>query len=96
MRLRLGVDGTRRLWRIEKNPTKRENIGKEILVLVDGGIRPWDCANYHLEETCIREKIAETEKNYLLRIKNPHNPFSLDPTEKMIYSKEHGTLVLDT
>lgn len=41
-RLRLGIDGVRRICRVKYNPTKRkdDNIGENVLLLVDGGKRP--------------------------------------------------------
>lgn len=53
--------------------------------------------NAHLDELTLKERLAVTseKKDYLLRIKNPDNPFIEEPTEDMVFSKEHGTLTLD-
>nr|QPL15340.1 polymerase PB1 [Raphidiopteran orthomyxo-related virus OKIAV180] len=95
-KLRLGVLGVRRLWRIERNPVKREGVSDNVLLLSDGGRSLWNCANCHLEESCLKERYCtnEVEKQYLLRVRNPHNPFSLEPEEDSTYSKELGGLQL--
>lgn len=50
----------------------------------------------HLEETGLREHYAITQedKEYLLRIRNPNNPFCPADTEDTTYSKEQGKVVL--
>nr|QED21504.1 PB1 [Lestrade virus] len=97
MRLRLGVDGVRRAWKIETDVV-RDNVGDNVLLLADGGIRPWHFANSHLEESSLREHFVTTqeEKEYLLRIRNPENPFNKDPTEDVTFSAEYGRLVTES
>nr|QMP82206.1 polymerase PB1 [Coleopteran orthomyxo-related virus OKIAV185] len=96
-RLRIGIDGTRRIWRINRTPGKRPNISDTALALADGGRQPWDSTNCHLEEISLRSHLVstDTDKEYLLRIRNPHNPFSQDPQEETVFSKEHGSLITE-
>jgi hypothetical protein len=97
IRLRLGIDGVRRVWRIRSDRT-RKGVSNSVIVLSDGGRRPWHFANSHLEETSLREHFAITEedKGYLMRMRNPENPFSKDPEEGVSYSVDRGRLVVDT
>nr|AVR52572.1 PB1 [Photinus pyralis orthomyxo-like virus 2] len=97
VRLRLGIAGVRRLWRIKREIGKREGVSDKVLLLSDGGKSPWTCMNSHLEETSLREHHAESEceRNYLLRVRNPENPFSEEPTPEVAFSKEMGTLVME-
>ncbi|GLV37573.1 hypothetical protein CBL_20385 [Carabus blaptoides fortunei] len=94
--IRLGILGCRKWWRIEKIKAKREGISDNVLVLSDGGESPWNCMNSHLDDYTLKERQATTkeEKEYLLRIMNPENPF-VEGEEGMVCSKEHGTIMLD-
>lgn len=95
-RLVLGIDSVRRLYRINRNPIKRPGVSDYVLMLSDGGASPWDCMNCHLEETCLKERLASTqeEKEYLLRIRNPDNPVSATPEEEITYSKDTNALTI--
>lgn len=95
-KLRLGLEGVRRLWRINKNYSKRRNISPEVQLLSDGGMNIWNVANCHLQEIPLKERYCKTEEeqNYLLKCQNPNNPFSEQPREELTYSKEHGCLQL--
>nr|AYP67573.1 PB1 [Old quarry swamp virus] len=95
MRLVLGISGVRRLWRINLDPYKREGISYGVLVLSDGGINLWNSCNCHLEETSMRDLYARVQADfdYLMRIRNPNNPFCPDAIEDISYSKELGCLV---
>nr|QMP82338.1 polymerase PB1 [Coleopteran orthomyxo-related virus OKIAV179] len=97
-RLRLAIDGVKRLWRVKYEPEKRHNVSPNVLLIEDGGENIWNCMNSHLEEISIKERLVSTpeEKLYLDRITNPENPFISDVKEEMQFSKEHGMLVLDT
>lgn len=94
-RLILALDGVRRLWRINYQPDKRPGIKPEVLLLSDGGKSIWSCSNSHLEETSLKETYVTTdeEKNYLLRVRNPQNPFCPEPMEEITFSKEKGAMV---
>lgn len=50
----------------------------------------------HLEETGLREHLAITQEDneYLLRIRNPNNPFCPADSNDTTYSKEQGKVVL--
>lgn len=97
-KLRIGTDNVRRLWRVDYNPTKRPGISPMVQLMADGGSCPWDSMNCHLEETSIKMYHAknEAERNYLLRIRNPDNPFIPDATEEVAFSKETNTLTMVT
>jgi hypothetical protein len=94
-RLRIGVDNTRRLWRIKKNYGKREAISPQVQLLSDGSSSPWNVCNCHLLEIPLKERHVsnEREKEYLLKCLNPDNQFSEDIEEEVTYSKEHGCLI---
>nr|QRW42568.1 MAG: polymerase PB1 [Astopletus virus] len=99
-RIRLGIENVRSLYRIKRRLDEEEdedNVSCKVRVLSDGGLNPWNATNCHLEETCLKEKAASTEieKMYLLKIRDPRNPFSGEPKEDITWSKEAGTLVLD-
>lgn len=100
-RIRLGVHNVRSLYRIKKRRLsgdgEQDFISPKIRVLSDGGLNPWNCTNCHLEETALKERGVNTEmeKRYLLRIRNPDNPFSGEPREEITWSKESGTLTSD-
>lgn len=95
VRLILGIQGVRRIWRIKKDPTKREGVSSRVLLLSEGGLNLWDSCNCHLEELTLRERYAseESEKQYLLKVCNPNNPICSEPTEEVSYSKDAGRLV---
>lgn len=94
-RICLGVDNCRRLWKIKQEFGKRPGISANVQVLSDGGKNPWNWSTCHLPEIPLKERSAQTEeeKNYLLRIMNPDNPFTGGPTELTTYSVELGQLV---
>lgn len=96
MKLRVGVDNVRRLWRTEFKPGKRPNKSGKVQVMSDEGLCLWDQSNCHLEESSHKEHfvVTEEEKEYLLRIRNPNNPFHGDTGEKVKYSVERGCLML--
>lgn len=96
-RLRLGIDGVRRLWRIIRDPHKRLNVKDNVLFLSDGGKCLWHCMNSQLDETAMREAnmTTDTEKEYFARVINPDNPFSGEPMEEMTFCKETGSLQLE-
>lgn len=94
MRLALGVDSVKRLWRIE---TKlREGITKDVQVLADGGLNLWYTCNSHLEEIDIRrdKAVSENDREYLAKICHPDNPFSADPEEDVTYDKGTGKITV--
>lgn len=94
-RLRIGTDNVRRLWRINKNYNKREDISPEVLAMSDGGKTVWNCMNSHLEETALKEKYATTDKQkeYLYKLCNPDNPFSEEPTVDLTPKKKKKTYI---
>lgn len=96
--LRVGVDNVRRLYKINKRETPRENIRMNLHLLSDGGPSGWDIGNCHLEETALKEFHARSdkEKEYFLRINNPENPFAGPPGEEIMYSRETNQLVVST
>nr|AJG39089.1 PB1 [Wuhan Louse Fly Virus 3] len=96
-KIRLGVHNIRSLYMIKQKDRNESNISRECLVLSDGGLNLWDCSNCHLEETSLKEHFATTqeEKDYFLRIRNPDNPFSMEPKEEVTWSKDAGTLTID-
>nr|QMP82248.1 polymerase PB1 [Phasmatodean orthomyxo-related virus OKIAV172] len=95
MRIKLGIDGVRRLWRINRDTHKREGVHPDVILLADGGNNMWNSTNCHLEEISLRETktVTKEDKEYLLRVCNPRNPFCADPSEEISYSKETGKLV---
>nr|DBA44339.1 TPA_asm: polymerase PB1 [Diachasmavirus orthomyxi] len=94
-RLVIGISNVRRLYRIVRDPTKREGISPSVLLLSDGGDNPWHCSNCSLQEIPLKELAAkeEKEKEYLLKIMNPNNPFSGEAEEEITYSRDKGTLI---
>lgn len=97
-KLTIGIDNCRRLWRIKKDPTKRENISSKVLLLADGGDNPWTPMRCHLEETSLKEHwvTTDTEKSYLLKIRHPDNPFCSEPLEDVTFSVDLGRILTDT
>nr|QPZ88434.1 putative polymerase PB1 [Soybean thrips quaranja-like virus 2] len=95
MMLALKIANVRRLWRIKKcYEQKRKDVRNEILLLADGGLNPWHSTNTHLAEIPLKEYNATPiEKEYLLKIMSPDNPFSDRETEKLSYSKEVGAVI---
>nr|UUT42600.1 MAG: polymerase PB1 [Orthomyxoviridae sp.] len=94
-RLCIGVNNCRRLWKIERSGGKRPNVSAKVQVLSDGGDSPWNWSNSHLPEIPLKKRFAvnQEEKNYLLRVMNPNNPFTTMPHEVTTYSVELGQLV---
>lgn len=94
-RLCTGVDNCRRLWKIDHRPGKRPNISGAVQVLADGGDNPWNWSSCHLPEIAYKERFVTTdeEREYLLRVMNPDNPFTGGPSELTTYSVELGQLV---
>ncbi|KAK7868019.1 hypothetical protein R5R35_010191 [Gryllus longicercus] len=96
MKLLAEFDCVRRLYKIRLDPNKRVSVSPQVLLAADGGFMPWDCMNCHLEETSLREVWAriDEDREYLLRIRNPDNPFTTDNDQELTYSKEIGCMVL--
>nr|QIJ70032.1 PB1 [Splett orthomyxo-like virus] len=96
-KLRLGIENIRNLYRIKEQSRQEEGISDDCLVLSDGGKNPWDSSNCHLEETCIKERKAQSDKDreYFLRIRNPDNPFSSEPKEEISWSRDTGSLTME-
>lgn len=97
-KLRLGVKSIRDVWRLPiEGSNPRENISLVVQMIEDGGLNLWNCVNCHLNQYVMKERLSTTpeEKDYLLRIINPDNPFSGEVEEEMVYSKEKGTLDLE-
>nr|UYL95483.1 MAG: polymerase basic 1 protein [Tongren Ortho tick virus 1] len=94
-RLCIGVNNCRRLWKIERSGGKRPNVSAKVQVLSDGGDSPWNWSNSHLPEISLKKRLAvnQEEKDYLLRVMNPNNPFTTMPHEVTTYSVELGQLV---
>lgn len=97
-KLTIGIDNCRRLWRVKRDPTKRENISSQVLLLADGGDNPWTPMRCHLEETSLKEHWVtnETERSYLLKIRHPDNPFCSEPLEDVTFSVDLGRIITDT
>jgi hypothetical protein len=96
-RLRLGIEGVRRVWWINREPKKREGIKDSVLSICDGGMSLWNPTNCHIDDATLRERYAHTEAewNYLHVIRHPDNPFTEREEEEMTFSKEVGTLTID-
>lgn len=96
-RLRLGIDGVRRIWRIHREPEKRHNVKDTCLHIADGGKSLWTPMNCHIDDIALRELnvTTEEEEDHLYKIRHPDNPFTERDEEDMTFSKEHGMLVLD-
>lgn len=94
----IGIDNCRRLWRVRRDPTKRENISSRVLLLSDGGDNPWTPMRCHLEETALKEHwvTTDTEKSYLLKLRHPDNPFCSEPLEDITFSVDLGRIITDT
>lgn len=97
-KLRLGTKAIKDVWRLPatgSNP--RENVSLEVQMIEDGGRSLWNCVNCHINQYVSKERLVKTieEKNYLLRIINPDNPFSGEIEEEMTYSKKKGTLDIE-
>lgn len=84
--IRLCVDHCRRVWRIKYALGKRLEIIGDDQLMADGDNRPRTPMRCYLEETSLKETHAtnDVELDYLLRIKNPDNPFSGYLTEELI------------
>lgn len=93
-KLGIGCDNVRRLWKIKLNPTKRPGVSPTVLMCSDGGPSPWSSMCCHLEETSLREHFATTqeERDYILKLRNPDNPFIPPITEEVTFDKETGAL----
>lgn len=78
-------------------PGKRIDISGGIQLMADGGNCPWTQWRCHLEETSLKEAniTNDKEKEYLLRIRNPDNPFS-GPCKELTYSVEFGIITTNT
>lgn len=64
-------------------------------MIEDTGANLWNCVNCHLNQYVMKERNYAEEKEYLLRVINPDNPFSGEVEEQKVYSKEKGTLDLE-
>lgn len=95
MKLIIGIDNVRRLYRIDYQPGKRQSIRGSVQLIEDGGISLWNSMNCHLEQIAMKSRIAdnEAEKEYLLRIQNPENPFSAPPEDSIRYDKELNAII---
>nr|UQS95347.1 MAG: PB1 [Byreldi virus] len=97
VRIRLGIENVRSLYRIRKRKQEESDVSLKVRVLSDGGLNMWNCTNCHLEETSLKENFImnENDRNYLRKIRDPDNPFSGEPKEEVTWSKESGTLTVD-
>jgi len=95
MMLALKNSNTRRLWRIKKDPKKREEISENVLLLSDGGLCPWHSTNTFLNEISVKKNYCKTqnEKDYIEKITNICNPFSQMQKERLTYSKDVGAII---
>lgn len=96
-RLRLGTDGVRRIWRINRNPNKIFGVKDNCLHIADGVISLWTPMNCHLDDLVVRRRniTNEFERQYLNIIQHPDNPFIEVEEEDMTFSKQAGMLVVD-
>uniref|UniRef100_A0AAT9JFP7 RNA-directed RNA polymerase catalytic subunit n=1 Tax=Cryptocercus meridianus orthomyxovirus 1 TaxID=3133492 RepID=A0AAT9JFP7_9ORTO len=96
-KIRIGVLNIRSLYRIKLKYEGRAGIHFRRLLLSDGGANPWNSSNCHLEESCIKEfgDLTCEEEKYFLKVRNPENPFSAEPREEIMWSKDSGTLTMD-
>jgi len=92
MRLIVGIDHIRRVWRIQRK--EREGITSSVQFLGDGGINPWTSMSCGLEETSIRYSNCLTDQDslYFWRCLNPRNPFNKEPVEELTFNKEKGIM----
>lgn len=90
-RIRLGIDGVKRFWKIYKT-NKYSDISTKVKLLSDGGDNVWNCVNCHLEETSLKTKFIQTQAghDYMLRIR------SAPIEEDISFSKERGMLTTHT
>lgn len=102
LRIRIGVDNVRRLWKITKLERTSQTLrgGKVVrlnaVFLADGGINPWSPTNCYLDEMPIRIIQAEGCENstmYVEYVSNPDNPFSKELEETYTYDKEISSIV---
>lgn len=95
-RLRIGVDNVRRLWKINRNPDKREGISDNVLYICDVRRSLWTPMNCHLDDYVLREMHVRTtlEREYLDKIVHPDNPFNEQEPEDITLSKETGTMAV--
>lgn len=95
LRLRVGIDNIRRLYRINREGSKRPGIRSHILMIADGGDNVWDHSSCHLEEAEMKKHMAESEEEveYLYQIRNPSNPFSGNPEEDISWDRTLSSLV---
>nr|APG77880.1 polymerase PB1 [Hubei earwig virus 1] len=95
IKLLIGIDNVRRLWRVEMDNLKR-GMGPKIQLIADGGINIWDTTNCHLEEISFRRTFAQndTERNYFYVLCDPKNPFSSHPEEDVTFSRELSRVVV--
>lgn len=96
-RLRIGIDNVRRLWKINRNPDKREGVSDNVLHICDGGRSLWTPLNCHLDDYVLREMHIRTplEREYLDKIVHPDNPFNEQEPEDITFSKETGTMAVN-
>nr|UMO75713.1 MAG: polymerase PB1 [Xinjiang sediment orthomyxo-like virus 4] len=92
VRIRIGIDNVRSLYNIKKR--ERNSLSLGVTVLSDGGLNPWDPFNCHLEETCLKEKFVKTDfdKDYLMKIRDPSNPFAGAMEETVNWDPKSGGL----
>lgn len=92
VRLRLGIYNVRSLYRIKE--IHRQGVSKDVQVLSDGGHNPWNCMNCDIEETSLKATFARTkeEREYLLKIRDPNNPFSGNVEEEINFNPEIGSI----
>nr|UGO48657.1 MAG: polymerase PB1 [Palmetto orthomyxo-like virus] len=96
-KIRIGITNVRSLYRVNKRGDVEGGIRKEIRVLADGGCNPWNSTNCHLEETSLKERFAvqDNEVEYFLKIRNPDNPFTGEPTEEVMWDRNTGCLTVE-
>lgn len=99
MRLIVGIDNVRRLWKVD--PKKMEpvlNVSEDVRFLSEGGFNPWNSGFCHIEESTIRlNHFARTEedRDYVYKALNPDSPFIGFLPEEVNYSVDTGTLVIN-
>lgn len=97
-RIMVGIDNVRRLWKVGRNSGKRPELTRSVVFLADGGDCPWNLENLAMEESVLRYSNIKTDldRKYFMKVMDPQNPFSDTPDEQIAWSKQAGTLVMNT
>nr|AJG39095.1 PB1 [Wuhan Mosquito Virus 7] len=94
IRIILSAENVRRLWNIRR--VDRPNLSAGVQFFADGGDCPWNMELLATHECAIRLSNVKTEedKRYVAQVMNPNNPFSEEPMESIMYSRDSGKMAI--